>query len=49
MTKYDHLIAMLFLIMVGTTVTIKMISLATTSAAAMHAVTIASHPVLIGH
>jgi hypothetical protein len=39
MTKYDRLIAMLVLIVVGTTVTIKTLSLAATSVAALQATT----------
>jgi hypothetical protein len=47
MTKYDHLIAMLVLIVLGTAVTIKTISLATTSVAALHAATISGRTVAV--
>jgi hypothetical protein len=48
MTKYDHLIAMLILIAIGTTVTIKTMSLATRSAA-LHAAAISGRAVTVGH
>jgi hypothetical protein len=48
MTKYDRLIAMLVLIVVGATVTIKTMSLAATSVAALHATTTSGRTV-VGH
>jgi hypothetical protein len=49
MTKYDRLTAMLVLIVVGITVTIKTIGLAATSVAASHATTISGLAVAVGH